>query len=453
MSGGAAMDPASAVCSKQGVEGLEAEAPDAAAAPSPGSPKAAPKAGGLSERCRYWPSALCGLALGNAALGSALRYALEASDEPFWPSVQGSGAGRALQATLALLALVPLALYLTKAALCPGQVKADICDSRPISAATCAGAMALAHMSRPLYDLHEELGVALWYASLALFLGLQANFLLQRFRQWNPQSWWQLCTPAWFIPTVGVGVWAATGATMPRVPDGWAWAPLLMSLAWTVVTWPPILYRLLLHDSLPGPLFPTMFILMGPVSMCATAWFAVCRGSCDDVFGHLLLAATLASWLSVLRCYRRLVFGTPPAPVWASYTFPSVVFANALARYAGVLPAGSNARATFRVLSWLALLHAGVLTLFADVVFVRLAICGQLAAPYPPDAAPRHPLACWLPRPHPELPSHGCNLEGSAQLSSHSDSSRLPETAQPDTSSDLSPGAPPEAHSATASRV
>lgn len=339
----------------------------------------------LSERCRFWPPALCGLALGNIGLGNALRLFLTRGIAGWaapWPTL-----GIGMQIYFLTFALVPLSMFAMKTTLHFPFVLQELQDWKPAAGIVSAGAMAIGQLVPPMLSISSWGAAVVWYSGFALHLLLMLNFVYQRVSQ-LPYFSWEHCTPAWYIATVGICIFALTSEGVPHIPPLLVDFSLYLGVAWTGLLLPFITYRLWAQESMSDKFLPTTTIAMAPPAMLTAAWLALNEGP-PAIFAHVLLAICLAVAATVLVQYRRLV-SLPVSPAWASYTFPYVIVAVALGRYAGALE-NPLVKSPFQVIAWLALLHCLVMTIIVDFLYLRMLFSGQLEAPY---AVEKVPVVC-----------------------------------------------------------
>ena len=114
-----------------------------------------------------------------------------------------------------------------------------------------------------------------------------------------------------------------------------------------------VTFRLATRPRLPRSAYPNWGIYMAPSSLCCAAWLVALKERRPDATCVSLApgdaAATAA--LATLACltaapvflrYKTFFVREPVMPSWASFTFPTVIFANALGRLALLCPHGRH---------------------------------------------------------------------------------------------------------------
>lgn len=133
----------------------------------------------------------------------------------------------------------------------------------------------------------------------------------------------------YLLPTVAGGLVAADAAEAAGWPLlGWGMFGIGM-FCWIAITTLLVL-RLMVRPALPGPLVPTMAVLVAPPAVAGLAWFALAGHRADPVSAALGAIGVLLVLVQVglLPRYRRLTFSLG---FW-SFTFPAAaVAADALA--------------------------------------------------------------------------------------------------------------------------
>jgi len=123
----------------------------------------------------------------------------------------------------------------------------------------------------------------------------------------------------YFLPTVAAGLVGATAAEVA----GWhgiALGSFAVGILFWIVIQTVLVIRLAVQPPLPGPLTPTLAIMVAPPAVAGLAWFEINGGRVDDVQFALagVLVLMLLIQLAFVARYRRLAFSLG---FW-SFTFP-----------------------------------------------------------------------------------------------------------------------------------
>jgi tellurite resistance protein len=177
--------------------------------------------------------------------------------------------------------------------------------------------------------------------SVLAYAGIATCFA---FSGWLMTMWIRGAVPitaihgGYFLPTVAAGFITA-GVTANMGNPALAAAAFGYAAFFWVVLFSVLLLRLILATPLPGPLTPTLAILVAPPAVGGMAWLAM-NGRAIDSVGLALLALTafmVVIQVALLPTYRRLRFSLG---FW-SFTFPTCAVANqaialsSIARYPG----------------------------------------------------------------------------------------------------------------------
>ena len=242
-------------------------------------------------------------------------------------------------------------------------------------------------------ELTEFLGTGIWYAGLMMHMCLHVTFVASRIRQaFVLRTFqWVDCHCAWFTACVGCAVFSAVASPMqiPRGLPDFALGVGLASLVWQL---PLVTYRLVFHESQPAAVAPTLGIYMAPCSLCCAGWLAwVSHETAEDykVVTHLLAALSVLTAIYVFSNVRYLLLELPQSPGWASYTFPTSIFATAMGEYANYFDEGTKERHHLRLVSGLLAINALSIILVVLTAYVRIIAANQLFLPYLPYTEPR----------------------------------------------------------------
>lgn len=298
------------------------------------------------------PTALAGLALGIASLGSCWDQVLAAD-------------GR-IAGVMALLAALPLLLVLLKFASRPRLWWQELADPL-IGSVLPTIAMASMVMAKALGAAAPAAGEALWRVAVIVHLLTLAGFVLRQL----PRFAVARLLPSWFVPPVGIIVAVVTA------PPALAGQPLLTGL-WQfgvsayLLLLPLVLCRLALSAPLCRVTRPSLAILAAPASLSLVGYLAT-NIPPDPVVVAVL--ATLALVMTAVVVVALLVqLRHPFVPALAAFTFPLVISATAcfaLARQLAQWPLTFDWAGHVTQLAWLELLLATAVVAYVALAFIR----------------------------------------------------------------------------------
>ena len=132
--------------------------------------------------------------------------------------------------------------------------------------------------------------------------------------------------PSMFVPIVGLFVVPLTSAGMEVDADPLAWFCFSVALLFWLALFPVMLNRILFHGQLPRQFLPTLFILIAPPALAASA-LAALQGSFGIVAQGFFYAALFQGLL--LATMARTFISLPFHLSWWAFTFPSAALASA----------------------------------------------------------------------------------------------------------------------------
>ena len=164
----------------------------------------------------------------------------------------------------------------------------------------------------------------------------------------------------YLLPTVATGLVGADAAAHIQLTVI-AWAMFGIGIFFWVVMMPLLVLRLAISPPLPGPLVPTMAIIVAPPAVGGIAWFAL-NGGLPDTFALALAGLTVffgVIQIALIGRYRRLQFSIG---FW-SFTFP----------LAAVVTVAIMWLAAIRTAGWevITIALAVLITTFIGVIGVR----------------------------------------------------------------------------------
>ena len=178
-------------------------------------------------------------------------------------------------------------------------------------------------------------------------------------------------TPAWFIPAVGNVIVPIAGAPLGFVEVSWLFLSAGLVL-WTVLL-ALVFNRLIFHDPLPGRLFPTMVILIGPPSVAFLGYVALV--DTIDPFARVLLNSAYFFAALVLVQVPHLLRLPFALSFWA-LSFPVAALSVASFRFAQMTGAGAYHVVGLGLLGLLSAIMAGLVLRTLRAVFA-----GQICVP------------------------------------------------------------------------
>jgi tellurite resistance protein len=291
------------------------------------------------------PARLFAAVMGLAGLSLAWRSAAGILAVPAW-------IGEALGVLSLVVFLILSAGYVAKLIRTPEAVRSEFDDPVQSSfiATITVSLLLLAGVLRPWAFAVAD-GVWLAGASLQLLLAVVLSYRWLRQRPDIGQI-----NPGWFIPTIGNIIATITGAALGHIELSWFF--FAVGLIFTLILYPVVLYRLIMHETLPPALQPTLWILIVPPALIFLASLAL-GGSFNGVAQGFFSIALLVAFLLVIRL--RQFLALPFTASWWAYTFPLDALAIAALRYHEGLGAGFSLA--------LAVVTLGLATLVLTAVF------------------------------------------------------------------------------------
>lgn len=156
----------------------------------------------------------------------------------------------------------------------------------------------------------------LWWLGALLHLG----FTLVVMSRWIHHTQYEIkhANPAWFIPVVGNVVVPLGGVAF--APTEVSWFFFSIGIVFWGVLMTIVMYRLFFHEPLPERLTPTLFILIAPPAVGFLAWTKLNPGDVD-AFGRILYYSALFITLLLAGNARRFLRLRFFLSAWA-YSFP-----------------------------------------------------------------------------------------------------------------------------------
>lgn len=186
--------------------------------------------------------------------------------------------------------------------------------------------MAVMVISSSVVQFVKPLGVAMWFTAIAVHVIFAFTFLAHRINLKDLHH----ILPSWFVPPVGIVVAAVTGTNMgfPQVSQ----VIVYIGTVLYIILFPFIFYRIIFHDPLADDRFPAFAVMGAPANLCLCGYLSAFTDYNTALLNFLLalgLFTTFKVYLSLIRAFRIKFI-----PLFAAYTFPLAVGAQALLKYA-----------------------------------------------------------------------------------------------------------------------
>ncbi|WP_297296962.1 TDT family transporter [uncultured Brachyspira sp.] len=186
--------------------------------------------------------------------------------------------------------------------------------------------MAVMVISSSVVKFVKPLGVAMWFTAIAVHIIFAFTFLAHRINLKDLHH----ILPSWFVPPVGIVVAAVTGSNMgfPQVSQ----VIVYIGTVLYIILFPFIFYRIIFHDPLADDRFPAFAVMGAPANLCLCGYLTAFTDYNTALLNLLLalgLFTTFKVYLSLIRAFQIKFI-----PLFAAYTFPLAVGAQALLKYA-----------------------------------------------------------------------------------------------------------------------
>ena len=186
--------------------------------------------------------------------------------------------------------------------------------------------MAVMVISSSVVQFVKPLGVAMWFTAIAVHVIFAFTFLAHRINLKDLHH----ILPSWFVPPVGIVVAAVTGSNMgfPQVSQ----VIVYIGTVLYIILFPFIFYRIIFHDPLADDRFPAFAVMGAPANLCLCGYLTAFTDYNTALLNFLLalgLFTTFKVYLSLIRAFQIKFI-----PLFAAYSFPLAVGAQALLKYA-----------------------------------------------------------------------------------------------------------------------
>jgi len=177
--------------------------------------------------------------------------------------------------------------------------------------------------------------------------------------------------PSWFIPIVGNVIVPVAGVAF--APAEISWFFFSIGLVFWVVLMTIVMYRLFFHEPLPERLTPTLFILIAPPAVAFIAWLKLNNGQIDAfarILYYVALFLTLLLASNAMRFFRLRFF----LSTWA-YSFPLAAITIA------TLIMAEQMGGLFFAIGWLLLTVLSIVLLLLTLRTLQAMLRGEICVP------------------------------------------------------------------------
>ncbi len=137
--------------------------------------------------------------------------------------------------------------------------------------------------------------------------------------------------PSWFVPPIGIIVADVSFSGNP-ILEPVAHATLVFGLLVYAVMLPLMIYRLIFSHEVPDAAKPTIAIMAAPASLSLAGYLTVTANPSPVIIGLLFGIAVLMTFIIYAAFFKLLRL--PFSPGYAAFTFPIVIGATALFKFA-----------------------------------------------------------------------------------------------------------------------
>jgi exfoliative toxin A/B len=187
--------------------------------------------------------------------------------------------------------------------------------------------MALMVISANIAVFCYKLGLILWTIAVIIHLLFLIIFLYFRLQEFNLNH----MLPSWFIPPVGIVVAALTGNFIhnPLLIQNIFYGGFVLYL----LLLPIMLYRIIFGDKIPDHNLPAFAAIASPASLCLAGYLAAFVHPNIHMVNFLLPLSLMMTVLVYISMFRINAFRIKFIPIYATFTFPLAMGANAILRY------------------------------------------------------------------------------------------------------------------------
>lgn len=258
------------------------------------------------------PVAVCGVALGFAALGNLLQSYAED-----------------IRLVCGIISALLLLAYIVKLCVMPQEVRQELSD--PISLSVAAtfpmAVMLLSVYVKPLIGIAAQV---IWFVAIALHIACISIFSFCYIEKFN----WKNVHASWFIVYVGIVVASVTApayALEASIGTISFWFGFICLAALLVV----VSVKYAKHGPIPAPAQSLACIYAAPTSLCVAGYVQSIMPKFVPFLLGMLIVASIIYIASLVWCVRCLT--KPFFPSHAAFTFPFVISAIACKQTAACL--------------------------------------------------------------------------------------------------------------------
>ncbi|GAA4648030.1 TDT family transporter [Kistimonas scapharcae] len=269
----------------------------------------------LRERLKSVPTPLGGLGLATASLGGTWAlYAPRFAEQS--------------KLLAALIGGLFILLVVSKFVVNSKLLKEDI--SHPVAGSImptiAMGTMVVAAALLPYVPVFAR---GLWLTAIVAHVALLFFFAVYRIREFRMEH----MVPSWFVPPVGIIVAAVTCKGMGY--DALVHAIFYFGLVAYLIKLPLMMYRLIFKDCIPQAALPTIAIMGAPASLTLAGYLAAFEEPNLILVGALVPLALFMTMLVYVAFFKLLRL--PFSPGYAAFTFPMVIGATAMFKFAALI--------------------------------------------------------------------------------------------------------------------
>ena len=225
-------------------------------------------------------------------------------------------------------ALISSVLILTIITKIFSSFKAFIKDlEHPVAGSTIPTLdMAIMVISSSVVQFIRPLGIAMWLTAIVIHTIFAITFIAHRINLKDRHN----MVPSWFVPPIGIVVASVSGSAMgfPTLSQYIVYIGMVIY----IIMFPFIFYRIIFHEPLVEDKFPAFAVMGAPANLCLCGYltaFQTYNTAILNLFLALGLITTFKVYLSLIKAFRIKFI-----PLFAAYTFPLAIGAQALLKFA-----------------------------------------------------------------------------------------------------------------------
>lgn len=177
----------------------------------------------------------------------------------------------------------------------------------------------------------HRLGLTLWCIAVVIHILFFLSFLYYRLKDFDLNH----MLPSWFVPPVGIVVAAVTGGFIHH--PTFIQYIFYYGFSLYIFLLPIMVYRLIFGDKITDSNLPSFAIMAAPASLCLAGYLSAFPSPNTHVIDFLLPLAVIMTCLVYISMFRINIFRIKFIPIYASFTFPLAIGANAVLRYSNFI--------------------------------------------------------------------------------------------------------------------